>query len=45
MSESTTAEPFQSALAAILDELDDPEQQAEAAAEAAMLLEPTARWP
>jgi hypothetical protein len=45
VSESTTAEPFETALAAILDELADPERQAEAAAEAAMLLEATARWP
>ncbi|MGH3118888.1 MAG: hypothetical protein ACRDQ2_17595, partial [Gaiellales bacterium] len=45
MSDSTTAEPFETALAAMLDELVDPNRQAEAATEAAMLLEATARWP
>ncbi|MCI0636760.1 MAG: hypothetical protein L0206_23015 [Actinobacteria bacterium] len=45
MSESTKPEPFETALAAILDELADPERQAEAATEAAILLEATARWP
>jgi hypothetical protein len=45
VSERTIDEPFETALAAILNELADPERQAAAASEAAMLLEAAVRWP